>query len=114
MHPFLVSTTLYAVQRMAQLATLFVFAGLLGHLYGRRIAETRPARGYIVMTMSLAVFTLLATLCKENGALLPVLVGVMELTVLASSRLAPLDKRWTTLFLVVPAVFVGEAVGRRV
>ena len=107
MHPFLVSTTLYAVQRMAQLATLFVFAGLLGHLYGRRIAETQPARGYIVMTMSLAVFTTLATFSKENGALLPVLVGVMELTVLASSRLAPLDKRWTTLFLVVPAVFVG-------
>ncbi len=28
LHPFLVSTTLYAVQRMAQLSTLFVFAGL--------------------------------------------------------------------------------------
>ncbi|MDH4056967.1 MAG: hypothetical protein OEV58_16530, partial [Gammaproteobacteria bacterium] len=28
LHPFLVSTTLYAVQRMAQLSTLFIFAGL--------------------------------------------------------------------------------------
>lgn len=107
LHPFLVSTTLYAVQRMAQLATLFVFAGLVGHLHGRLIAQTNPVRGYIVMTMSLAVFTLLATLCKENGALLPVLVGVLEITVLASSSLASLDKRWSALFLLLPTVLIG-------
>ncbi len=38
LHPFLVSTTLYAVQRMAQLSTLFIFAGLLSYLYGRSSA----------------------------------------------------------------------------
>ena len=35
LHPFLVSTTLYIVQRMAQLSTLFVFAGLALYLHGR-------------------------------------------------------------------------------
>lgn len=107
LHPFLVSTSLYAVQRMAQLATLFALAGLLGYLHGRLIAATNPVRGYAVMTLSLVVFTTLATLSKENGALLPVLAGVLEITVLASSRLAPLDKRWSILFLAAPAVLIG-------
>jgi tetratricopeptide (TPR) repeat protein len=107
LHPFLVSTTLYVVQRMAQLATLFILAGLVGHLYGRSLAQTRPLYGYGVMTLSMGVFTVLATLSKENGALLPLLVGVLEITVLAASRLAPLDRRWSALFLVAPAVLIG-------
>jgi tetratricopeptide (TPR) repeat protein len=106
LHPFLVSTTLYAVQRMAQLSTLFVFAGMLGYLRGRVIAETSPSRGYLLMSLSLGVFTVLATLSKENGALLPVLVGVLELTVLAASGLAALDRRWATLFLAMPAALI--------
>lgn len=107
LHPFLVSTTLYVVQRMAQLATLFVLAGLAGHLYGRSLAETHRVRGYVVMTLSMGLFTVLATLSKENGALLPVLVGVLEITVLASSSLRPLDRRWSALFVLAPAVLVG-------
>jgi tetratricopeptide (TPR) repeat protein len=113
LHPFLVSTTLYVVQRMAQLATLFVFAGVVGHLYGRLLAETHRVRGYVVMTLSMGFFTILATLSKENGALLPVLVGVVEITVLAASRLSPLDKRWSALFLVAPALLVGAFLGYR-
>lgn len=107
LHPFLVSTTLYAVQRMAQLATLFVFCGLLTHLYGRSVAATNPGKGYAIMTSSLLLFTALATLSKENGALLPTLVGVFELTVLAASRLRPLDSRWAAVFLVVPTILIG-------
>jgi tetratricopeptide (TPR) repeat protein len=106
LHPYLVSTTLYAVQRMAQLSTLFVFAGMLGYLQGRVIAEANASRGYLVMTLSLGVFTVLATLSKENGVLLPVLVGVLELTVLAASSLAALDRRWAALFLGMPATLI--------
>lgn len=107
LHPFLVSTTLYVVQRMAQLATLFVLAGIAGHLYGRSLADTHRTRGYVVMTLSMGVFTVLATLSKENGALLPVLVGVLEITVLTASRLPALDRRWSALFLVAPALLIG-------
>ena len=107
LHPFLVSTTLYVVQRMAQLATLFVFCGLLAHIYGRSVAVKNPAKGYVLMTGSLLFFTTLATLSKENGALLPTLVGVLELTVFAASRTRSLDSRWAALFLVAPTILVG-------
>jgi tetratricopeptide (TPR) repeat protein len=107
LHPFLVSTTLYAVQRMAQLSALFVFAGLIAYLRGRAVVDTNPSRGYLIMSLSLLVFTALATLSKENGALLPVLAGVMELTLITAAGARPLDKRWIGVFLVAPAFLVG-------
>ncbi len=106
LHPFLVSTTLYAVQRMAQLATLFVFAGMIGHIYGRSVLATNPVRAYIVMTCSLGVFTLLATLSKENGALLPLLIAVFEFTIVAGSGARALDRRWAALFIYLPSVLL--------
>ncbi len=115
LHPFLVSTTLYAVQRMAQLSTLFVFAGLLGYLRGRSMIASRPASGYVVMTLSLVVFTLLSTVSKENGILLPLLAGVAEITIVASRRqqLAPLNRYWAIAFLVLPAAVVILYLGGR-
>lgn len=80
LHPFLVSTTLYAVQRMAQLSTLFIFLGMLSHLRLRNRLGTKPSSAHLTMGVSLLAFSALATLCKENGVLLPLLVGVIELT----------------------------------
>ena len=104
LHPFLVSTTLYAVQRMAQLSTLFVFAGLIGHCYGRSLLVRNATKAYLVMGISLTGFTLLAVLCKENGILLPLLIGVVEFTVVASQsgHLPKLSKVWVMLFIVAP------------
>jgi tetratricopeptide (TPR) repeat protein len=107
LHPFLVSTTLYAVQRMAQLASLFVLAGLAAYLYGRCIAENDRVRGYLIMSLSLVVFTTLATLSKENGAVLPTLVGVFEITVALRSGLLPLDRKWASIFLLLPTLAIG-------
>jgi len=56
--PLFVSTVLYIVQRMAQLSALFGLAGLLCYVAGRE---------------QLAAFS------KQNGALLPLLVLVVEL-----------------------------------
>lgn len=85
LHPFWVSTTLYAVQRMAQLAALFSVAGLWLWVAWRR---RHPAWGdwqtWAVAMVSVWGFGLLAVLSKENGALLPALVLVLELTVLAA------------------------------
>lgn len=84
LHPLWVSTTLYVVQRMAQLSTLFVLAGLW--LYVRtRVTHPPKARVGIVLPMILSVwgFGLLAILSKENGALLPLLALVIEGTLLS-------------------------------
>jgi tetratricopeptide (TPR) repeat protein len=108
LHPFLVSTTLYAVQRMAQLAMLFSLVGMVTYLHGRSLLAVNKVRGYVIMTLSLGVFTLLATLSKENGILLPTLIGVIEITVFASrgDELPPLDRRWAALFLALPTTCI--------
>ena len=47
LHPFLVSTTLYAVQRMAQLAMMFSLGGLITYLYGRSLLATNKTPAYL-------------------------------------------------------------------
>ena len=115
LHPFLVSTTLYIVQRMAQLSTLFMFAGLALYIYGRLQTAASVTRAYVIMTAAIGVFTLLAMLSKENGILLPVLVGVTELTLVASqrSRLPALNRYWAGIFIVLPAVVISLYLGER-
>lgn len=113
LHPFLVSTTLYAVQRMAQLSTLFIFAGLIGYLHGRSMLQRDTTRAYLLMTMSIGLFTLLSVLSKENGILLPLLIGVIEFTVLASqgARFIALDRRWGFVFIVTPCLIIFAYLG---
>jgi len=113
LHPFLVSTTLYIVQRMAQLSTLFIFLGLMGYLYSRSLIVVDRAKAYLLMSLSVGLFTLLAIVSKENGILLPLLVGVVEITVVASQRhrLPRLSGYWATAFIVVPSVVVAVYLG---
>lgn len=108
LHPFLVSTTLYAVQRMAQLSTLFILAGLNVHVLGRTLIARNVTKGYAVLTVSVVLFTLLATLSKENGILLPLLIGVAELTIFASQRhrLAGLNRNWIIVFVIIPSAII--------
>lgn len=115
LHPFLVSTTLYAVQRMAQLSTLFVFAGLISYLYGRSLVATNAIKAYLIMSVSIGLFTFLAMISKENGILLPLLIGVVETTVVASQRqrIGALNRYWGILFIAVPSVVVAMYLGGR-
>lgn len=108
LHPYLVSTTLYVVQRMAQLSTLFCLLGLWGYLLGRLEMARNSRRGYLGMAVALVTGTVLATFSKENGALLPTLALTLEGTLLrpTHTRLPALDRRWMTVFLVVPTLFI--------
>lgn len=86
LHPLFVSTTLYVVQRMAELAALFVFGGLALYVFGReRLVRGHRRSGYLAMTGGIVGGTLLGTLSKENAALLPMLAGVLEFTVFAAA-----------------------------
>ena len=116
LHPFLVSTTLYAVQRMAQLSTMFTFAGLIAYLYYRSSIAKNAIRAYIGMSLSAVVFTFLATISKENGALLPMLIGVLEITVIASAQTKSpnLNRYWNTAFVVLPSVAIAIYLGEKV
>lgn len=116
LHPFLVSTTLYAVQRMAQLSTLFIFLGLAAYLHGRATLVNDRHKAYVMMSAAIIIATALATLSKENGILLPLLVGVAELTIIASqrTRLAALHRAWAMVFILVPTLAVVAYLGWRV
>ncbi|MDJ0709357.1 MAG: hypothetical protein QNJ14_03155 [Woeseiaceae bacterium] len=108
LHPFLVSTTLYAVQRMAQLSTLFMLVGIVAWIHGRLLLTEDRWRAYLWMSLTLPACTFLAMISKENGILLPLLVGAVEATVFASRREqhGSLDIRWTGVFVGLPTVAV--------
>jgi hypothetical protein len=112
--PMLVSTVLYIVQRMAQLAALFVLAGLLCYVIGRqRLLAHRPS-GIALMCLCFVVFWPLATLSKQNGALLPLLAVVVEIGFFQRPNL-PADRRLVhgllAMFVLVPLVAAGIALG---
>ena len=110
LHPYWVSTTLYVVQRMTILSGLFMLAGMVGYLKGRlwlmQPAQHRPLAAYALMTSSAGIGTLLAVLSKENGALLPLLLLVVEAFLHRMRANAPPRKLWLALVLGLPALAV--------
>lgn len=81
LHPFLVSTTLYIVQREAILPATFTLAGLLAWLHARMLLLQGARRqGTIWLVLALGACTALAVLSKANGILLPSLALVIEFT----------------------------------
>lgn len=117
LHPFLVSTTLLVVQRMAVLATTFVLTGLLVYLFGRlSLTKNRWAKGYALMTTSIVFVTPLAVLSKENGALLPILVGALEYTVCRqpNGKSETPHRLWSIIFIWTPLFLLLAYFARRV
>jgi tetratricopeptide (TPR) repeat protein len=109
--PMLVSTVLYAVQRMAQLSTLFILCGLLSYVIGRQCAPERPRLSVVLVLTTFVVWTPVATLCKENGILLPPLCFLVEY-VFFRFRGSSWVRSWLwTLFVVFLALPVLVAVG---
>lgn len=105
LHPYFVSTTLYVVQRMAQLATLFSLIGVIGYLKGRLLLERKSIVGYTLMTTSIGLSTILATYSKENGALLPLLILVIEFCN-PSEKNKPVWQ-WRLICLWLPSIIIA-------
>lgn len=77
LHPLNLTGVLYIVQRMTSMATLFTLLGLIFYLHGRQqLASGKYGWGWIIA--SFALFTPLAALSKENGALLPAFMLLVE------------------------------------
>ncbi|KZC38824.1 MULTISPECIES: tetratricopeptide repeat protein [Rhodanobacter] len=113
LHPLLVSTTLYIVQREAMLPATYTLAGLLLWLHGRQLlAQGRTAVGLGWSVLGLGGFTVLGVLAKANGALLPLFALLIEEIVLAPRHPVPDNKprlahRFALFaFGVVPAVAI--------
>lgn len=112
LHPLFVSTTLYVVQREAILPAAFVLIGMLGWIASREaLARGQVKRAWIGMALSSWLCTGLAVLSKANGALLPLLLLLVEWIVLARQPMPDATtRRWhkraTLVFLVAPAALL--------
>lgn len=106
LHPIQTAPVFLVVQRMTILSALFSLMGMAMWLAGRnRLVDGRP-HGWRWMTAAILLGTPLAVLSKENGALLPMLILVLERT------LAPLPQgrsadRWRRLFLTLPSLAIA-------
>lgn len=106
LNPFLVSTTLYVVQRMTQLTALFAILGIWGYLQGRFWLPVHPRLGYATLSFSVVLATVLAVFSKENGALLPLLILTMEFALRFHWTTPGPDWRWKAVFLGLPALAI--------
>lgn len=96
LHPLQVSTVLYAVQRMAMLSTLFCLLGMLAYVESRR-AQMRGESG-LALLLATGLCVALGTLSKENGALLPLLCGVLEAGLFRLRATSTLTRKLLTAF----------------
>ncbi|WP_255557434.1 tetratricopeptide repeat protein [Dyella sp. ASV21] len=87
LHPLLASTTLYIVQREAMLSTFFVLLGLLAWLHGRHLCRQQAIwSGLAWVALGLGGCTILGTLSKANGILLPALALTIEYALLRPTQ----------------------------
>lgn len=84
LHPLTFSANLMPVQRMTVLAGTFTLLGLLLYAIGRERLQHRETcvSGVVICSVAVGGFSVLGVLAKENGALLPFLVAVLEYSVL--------------------------------
>ena len=102
LHPLQLSTTLYVVQRMTLLSSLFTLAGIWAYLHYRDEVIHRPGpRAYLKFMAPVALCLLLAILAKENGILLLLYIIVIEKTLYAGRGAAGL-KNGLLLVLALP------------
>lgn len=78
LHPLQISSVLYIVQRMNELSALFSLVACLFYCIGRqRLIERRP-RAWGLIGLSLTLLPIGAALSKENGALTPLYLLLIE------------------------------------
>lgn len=103
-HPLNLTSVLYIVQRMTSLAALFTVCALCVYVTARlRMQAGKPGR--LLMLAGLLAFGGLAVFSKETGALLPLFMLIIELTLFhfRDSR-GQSDRFVTSLFIVLLAL----------
>lgn len=103
LHPINLTGVLYLVQRMASLSALFVFIGMIAFIYGRKKLLEGSNTGFLAIISAFVVFTPLAVLSKENGALLPLMILLIEIVILKWDTKTARDRK---LLISIFCIFV--------
>ncbi|MCI5106057.1 MAG: hypothetical protein MRY76_05050 [Pseudomonadales bacterium] len=100
LHPMNVSTTLYIVQRMTQLMALFALLSLAFYLSARlALAQGQLRPALLRLLLCLFPFALLSVLSKENGALLLLLILLLEYLVYEPLTAGSAGRNWYRAWL---------------
>lgn len=103
--PLLLSSVLYTVQRMAQLATLFTLLALIGYLKLR--LQARGSERVLALLL-LLLGLVCAPLAKENGVLVVPMLLLLEFGLFRQARQA-ISVRW--LWLIAAGLLVITVIG---
>lgn len=77
LHPLNLTAVLYIVQRMTSLAALCTLAAMLAYMYGRE-RSLAGQRGWPLVWLLTPLFGVIGLFCKEDAALLPLYLLVIE------------------------------------
>jgi len=115
-HPLQLTSVLYVVQRMTELAATFTLLGLICYLYGRKLMIAgRKTVGLWFVLAGIGGCGMLGVLSKENAALLPLFVILLEFFIFPNEwpwrswRRLPSQKRiviWVLATLAVLAILL--------
>lgn len=107
LHPIQVSTVLYAVQRMTQLAALFSLLAFLSYVRGRLdINAGHTTRGLVYLAFTPA-FALIGFYAKEIAALVPLALLLIEYWLIPTDTASPrIRARVRILMLWAPLVLL--------
>jgi len=98
-HPIQLTNVLYVVQRMNSLSALFVLAGLLLYMLGRERLSTSPAKALGLMASGAIGGMVLGIPAKENAALLPLYLLVIEYTLFSRDDMSRRARKHLYIFL---------------
>lgn len=105
--PFLATTNLMIIQRMASLAGFFVFTGLAAFVWAHLIIKENEIAGRILLISGLSFGTVLAALAKENGLLLPLLaLIILWFWIPKSERINCRTGKFIIFFLAILPAFI--------
>ena len=108
LHPLNLTSVLYVVQRMTSLAALFTLAGMLAYVYGRERTQAGKT-GWPLVWVVTAFFGVLGLLSKEDAALLPLYLLVIEWLIFgfrgAKNRTSPSVYAFYVCGLVIPGLW---------
>jgi hypothetical protein len=109
-HPIQATNVLYVVQRMNSLATLFMLAGLIFFMRGRLQLATSPKKTAWFMGIGAIGGIVLGLTAKENAALLPLYLLVIEFTLFSRDDLTQRTRQYLfglySLSLALPSAIL--------
>lgn len=81
-HPLNLTAVLYVVQRETALSAIFTAAAVWAYLQGRQLQSAGNGRASWFFWLLVPLLTLLGIACKENAALIPLFLFLIEFTLL--------------------------------